>query len=288
MRTSIHVTSLTALLSAAALAQIPNGTFETWSSGEPAEWVTSNGIPSFTTVSQSSTAHGGSSAARGEVILFSATIIQPVLQSGTDGSGFPYTQRSANFTGYYQFSPVSGDRFGINVILMSGGNAIAIAAAALSTTVSSYSQFSVPFQYFSGATPDTCIVQIQIIGPGSGADATPHVGSFFLLDDIAFSGTTNVAGANVVSPIRFNLSEAFPNPFNPSTTISFSVETNGYTSLQVCNVLGQHVATLFEGTAEAGRSYQIRFDAKGLTSGVYFSVLESGGQRLMKRLLLVK
>jgi hypothetical protein len=94
----------------------------------------------------------------------------------------------------------------------------------------------------------------------------------------------------------FTLNEGYPNPFNPSTSISFTLGTNGRASLQVFNLLGQHVATLFEGNADAGLLYERIFEAKSLPSGVYFSRLEylpaggqpGNGQCAVKKLVLVK
>ncbi|MEK6650910.1 MAG: T9SS type A sorting domain-containing protein [Bacteroidota bacterium] len=59
-------------------------------------------------------------------------------------------------------------------------------------------------------------------------------------------------------------------------------------SLKVYTVLGQEVATLFNGAAEAGRVYRTTWDASGMPSGMYFARLESAGKAGMKRLMLVK
>ena len=125
------------------------------------------------------------------------------------------------------------------------------------------------------------------------ADANLTPGKYaYRLKQIDNAGTFSYSQAAELelsgAPKAFTLNDAYPNPFNPSTNIRFTLKDAGFTTLKVFNLLGQEVATLFRGEAEAGTLYQYRFDAKGLTSGVYFSVLESGGQRLMKRLLLVK
>ena len=91
-----------------------------------------------------------------------------------------------------------------------------------------------------------------------------------------------------VAPKTFTLNEAYPNPFNPSTRISFSVETTHASSLRVYNLLGQHMATLFDGVAEAGKLYERTFEAGSLPSGLYLVQLESGGRSSVKRLMLMK
>ena len=84
------------------------------------------------------------------------------------------------------------------------------------------------------------------------------------------------------------LSEAYPNPFNPSTNIEFTLADNGPASLKMYNVIGQEVATLFAGVAEAGRIYQATFNAANLPSGLYLARLESGKMNLVRKLTLVK
>jgi hypothetical protein len=90
------------------------------------------------------------------------------------------------------------------------------------------------------------------------------------------------------APKVFALGSNYPNPFNPSTTIEFSVQSDGNATLKIYNVLGQEVATLFDGQAVAGTLNKATFDASRLSSGVYFSRLESGGHALVKRMMLVK
>ena len=93
---------------------------------------------------------------------------------------------------------------------------------------------------------------------------------------------------NKTVPEKFTLLQNFPNPFNPSTVIQFTVPSNGRAVLKVFNILGQEVATLFDGVAAAGEYHQATFDASRLASGIYFSRLEFGGMMQVKKLLLMK
>jgi endonuclease I len=90
------------------------------------------------------------------------------------------------------------------------------------------------------------------------------------------------------APKVLSLGSNYPNPFNPTTSIEFSVPTDGKAILKVHNMLGQEVATLFDGVATAGRLMKATFDASRFPSGVYFSRLETGGHALVKRMLLLK
>jgi hypothetical protein len=91
-----------------------------------------------------------------------------------------------------------------------------------------------------------------------------------------------------VAPERLTLGQNYPNPFNPSTVIEFVVPMSGHATMKVYNVLGQQVATLFDGNAEAGRINSARFNASNLPSGLYFYTLKSAGASETKRMLLTK
>lgn len=84
------------------------------------------------------------------------------------------------------------------------------------------------------------------------------------------------------------LLQNYPNPFNPSTQIGFSVERDGLAVLRIYDVAGREVGVLFNDFARAGRLYQVSFDARNLSTGVYFSVLESYNQRVVRKMAVVK
>lgn len=96
------------------------------------------------------------------------------------------------------------------------------------------------------------------------------------------------AGDEVNVPVAFGLNQNYPNPFNPSTKISFSVGEQNFTTLKVYNILGQEVATLFNGMADAGRQYVVGFDASHLGSGIYFYRLQSGSNVEVRKMTLTK
>lgn len=98
------------------------------------------------------------------------------------------------------------------------------------------------------------------------------------------TGVLNVAAA----PTQFLLEQNYPNPFNPTTNISFIVPSTGRATLRVVNILGQEVATLFDGQAVAGVYNQVQFNASGLASGFYLSRLEYDGKVQFKKMTLLK
>jgi Ice-binding-like/Secretion system C-terminal sorting domain len=91
-----------------------------------------------------------------------------------------------------------------------------------------------------------------------------------------------------LSPYEFVLSQNYPDPFNPSTVIQFTIPSNGRAVLKVFNILGQEVATLFNDEAVAGVNHQVQFNGSNFASGIYFSRLEFGGKMQVKKMVLLK
>jgi hypothetical protein len=88
-------------------------------------------------------------------------------------------------------------------------------------------------------------------------------------------------------PERFALVDAYPNPFNPSTTISFILLSKLFVSLKVFDVLGREVATLVSEELSAD-AYTRQWNAAGIPSGVYFYRLQAGSFTETKKLVLLK
>ncbi len=86
----------------------------------------------------------------------------------------------------------------------------------------------------------------------------------------------------------YNLSQNFPNPFNPTTEITFSVERGGLVRLNVYNILGKKVKTLYNDIASPGQNYSVRFDGTNFSSGVYFYTLESSRFTEIKKMVIIK
>jgi hypothetical protein len=89
-------------------------------------------------------------------------------------------------------------------------------------------------------------------------------------------------------PGEFILDQNYPNPFNPTTNIKFAVKTEQQVKLKVYNVLGNLVATLFNGNAEANKFYSVEFKGNNLSSGIYIYRLEAGSFIASHKMLLLK
>jgi len=84
----------------------------------------------------------------------------------------------------------------------------------------------------------------------------------------------------------FSLAQNVPNPFNPTTTINFTISEDDFVTLDIYNVAGQKVDTLVNDFKSAG-NYSVTWDSSGLSAGVYFYTLKSGDiSRTMKMTLL--
>lgn len=126
---------------------------------------------------------------------------------------------------------------------------------------------------------------------GNGTTTTPQ--DYLFVDDISsvnatsiqyrlkqvdFDGTFEYSETVFVEnflPSIFSLSQNFPNPFNPSTKINYSLPTAEFVNISVYNLLGEKVAVLVNELKEAG-NYEINFNASELTSGIYLYKIEAG------------
>jgi hypothetical protein len=235
-------------------------------------------------VTQTSSAHSGSSALQAAVVSFSFPPVSYAYAPWIT-SEFPISQRYATFSGWYTYAPVSGDSLAIWCFIIKSQNLIGIAGFGTKSTVSGYTQFNATIGYSGGGVPDSCFIEAAIVGTESNGD-TVHVGSTFKLDDLSLSGL-NAIGPEGTPPATFALQQNYPNPFNPSTMIQYDIPRQAHVSLVVYNMLGQTVATLVDQVQEPGQ-HQVRFEARNLPTGAYIYRLRAGGQILTKQLMVLK
>jgi len=98
---------------------------------------------------------------------------------------------------------------------------------------------------------------------------------------------TAIGDPEPTSITKFSLSQNYPNPFNPTTKIKYSVPQLSFVTLKVYDVLGREVLTLANEERPIG-SYEVEFNATGLTSGMYFYKLQAGSYAVTKKMLLLK
>ncbi|MCX6135911.1 MAG: T9SS type A sorting domain-containing protein, partial [Ignavibacteriales bacterium] len=117
----------------------------------------------------------------------------------------------------------------------------------------------------------------------------PSYDHAFAIDDLSVTprGAPSAAGGENFLPIVAQLHQNFPNPFNPSTAIRFSVAERGMVRLIVYDLLGREVATLIHEDRAPGM-YTVHWNAAGMPSGVYFLTLQTGSRTDSKRMVLLR
>ncbi|MDZ7337714.1 MAG: T9SS type A sorting domain-containing protein [candidate division KSB1 bacterium] len=131
----------------------------------------------------------------------------------------------------------------------------------------------------------TAVIGQPGIAPASEAGTyTVRSGFLFIPSQLL---PTGVQPARNELPTEFALGQNFPNPFNPTTTIPFSLKTRSYVTLRLFDSLGREVATLLQGNLDAGH-HTVTVDASTLPSGVYFYRLEAGTFTALRKAALLK
>jgi N-acetylmuramoyl-L-alanine amidase len=117
--------------------------------------------------------------------------------------------------------------------------------------------------------------------------------TFFTFQDVGLSRVvTSAPSKPEVAPLEFSLEQNFPNPFNPTTAISFTLPNSGRVRLEIVNLLGKPIATLLDEEREAGKHRVIwnGTNAEGNTvpSGIYFYKLRYGSTVVTRKMIFVR
>jgi hypothetical protein len=104
-------------------------------------------------------------------------------------------------------------------------------------------------------------------------------------NDGAFKYSNAIEVTSII--LQYNLTQNFPNPFNPTTVITYSIPVSSNVIINVYNVLGKLITTLVNKNQEAG-IYNVNFDAGTLSDGIYFYKIQAGHYTETKKMLLLK
>ena len=168
--------------------------------------------------------------------------------------------------------------------LLIGASCIALSAA------SAFAQYSIVSSVIgSGGGPMSNgtysmngTVGQAVVGPTSGASYTVDQGFWHTLS--ITNDVRPVGGANV----GYDLEQNFPNPFNPTTTIRFSVPERVKVTLKVMNLLGEEVKRVIDGVYYDAGTYDADFFGDGLPSGTYVYRLEAGNFVKSRKMVIAK
>lgn len=134
------------------------------------------------------------------------------------------------------------------------------------------------------ASPSHGILYPQIIQAKTGTSGTDSRFTLTILSGTAVSSELEITEV----PTKVILNQNYPNPFNPSTTIGFGLPQTSKVTLEVFDILGRKVATLFNNENKSAGRHTITFDARNLASGMYIYRLQTGNTIITKKLTLIK
>jgi minor extracellular serine protease Vpr len=120
-----------------------------------------------------------------------------------------------------------------------------------------------------------------------GQSGSPGNDGWYMWMETVFGTTVDVREENPELPASITLGQNYPNPFNPETRIRFTLPAAGDVSLAVYDLLGRRVSELANGRMEAG-NHTFSFNGSGLSSGIYFYRLQTGGTVLTRKMMLLK
>lgn len=120
-----------------------------------------------------------------------------------------------------------------------------------------------------------------VIGPVSSGQFTINQGFWYT---VQAKGSVKKQG----EAAGYALAQNFPNPFNPSTTIEFSVPERTKVTLRVLNLLGEEVSRVIDGEMYEPGTYRADFVAENIPSGTYVYRLEAGDAVFSKKMVLMK
>jgi hypothetical protein len=219
MKKIISILGGISILCAQSFAQqMPNGSFETWSGGEPNSWNTSNmnllGLVDFTTVSKDVTnPQSGSASAKLTVVTKTIPIIggtytiqgaltlgtlniDPIAQTASLTGGYPFTGMPQKLTGYFKYQPVANDTCFLGWGLTKWHNGVqdTIGYTAIDTmgTFNTWTYFEIPLEYLIWEAPDTMNILFVNSNP---IDGVNHTGTKMWIDNLSFVyGTVGIEG----------------------------------------------------------------------------------------------
>jgi hypothetical protein len=123
------------------------------------------------------------------------------------------------------------------------------------------------------------------------AVATDSLGYIYVGSDDGLATTSpkpNAVGPDPASvPRRADLKQNFPNPFNPTTVIRFTIPSSAHVVLKIYDLLGREIVTLVDRQEPAG-THSITFDGSGLSGGVYLYRIRAGDFIQSRKFLIVR
>ncbi len=269
----------------ALYAQIPNGGFETWDTvgtyTVPQSWANLNPLTdtlSVYTCQMGSPGNPGASFLKLTSRTFDTTVAPGIAVCGTMDmttfqpvSGFACSQRPVSLTGTWQhmiFGTTEGYVYALLTRWNSGTSlrdTVALAHQTFAGMVMSWTNFTIPFTYYSGAVPDSAIVYLSASG------SVPKNNDYLWVDNLAFTGTVPTGITGISNYCDFSV---YPNPSKGVTTVRFDNKTGKDAEIHVSDLMGRKVWSRNVNSHNGINSMDL--DLSGLTSGIYCISLFDG------------
>ena len=138
--------------------------------------------------------------------------------------------------------------------------------------------------YYASLWASTDTMTIQLV-----QDATVVLASLwqYAWQQAGLAAPTSVEAPSLL-PEAMTLMANYPNPFNSTTTIPFSVRRTGHVTLTVHTLLGQEIGVLYDGIAEGGEVVRVRFNAERLASGMYVARIRTDAGTAVRKVALIR
>ncbi len=140
-------------------------------------------------------------------------------------------------------------------------------------------------------SPSDPTLEAEYIASSSGADIHVLDNYIYLAGNISLTilrfTPTDIDEGGITGPQIYSLSQNYPNPFNASTTIEYSLPEEAAVIIEIYDILGRKIETLVTGRQPAG-THTIAWEAKDVSSGVYFYRIEAGGYSQTQKCVLLK
>jgi hypothetical protein len=280
------------LITFSSLAQIPNFSFENWTTVGayeiPNQWGTMNNTTatfSVYTATKGTPGNPGNSYLKLTSTTLGPTVVNGVAVSGKLDSitmkpisGFAFASQPASFTGRWQHMIFGNSQGSLKATLtkwnvgLNKRDTIAIAAQALTGMAMNWSNFTINFNYFSSNAPDSCIIELR----ASGSNPTDQ--DYLWVDNLAFAG--NVTGIkneqNLINSIA-----VYPNPGSENITINLDLKNPSQTTIELIDIQGKVILAKKLGMIQ-GEIKQV-LDVSALVKGSYYiKVTNENGTEIKK------
>lgn len=258
---------LTLAIAVVAQAQIPNASFEDWTSGAPDGWTVSN-VGDFISVLESDDAHEGAKS----------TLMTVDNQAGFDVGGFmtvpsfPHNSVEGSLTGWYKPNFQGGDILSITCTLTDQDqSAVAAGVGSVTGTDNVWTSFQVGLITVTQNDVTAGTISLQIANADGGVFATPN--SECLVDELAFGGAVGIAAHEQVSQTM--IENVFPNPAEDLTFVQYLLPQSAKVSIVVFDMSGKEVMQVLNLNQAPGQ-YRAEIDTNLLENGLYHIVLNDG------------